>query len=326
MDHHRQAIRTGAAVLILAVIFRLAGGGFFRPLGSPGMLSFFLYLQTGRVVRPQETPPSTSLPDPPVPPASLPAMGPEVPVFSPEDLSLVEMSYNCDYRPALEPLLLEPLAWDLTGSSPKVLILHTHATECYTPAPGEDYQAEGYRTLDENFNMISIGKEVARVLEAGGITVIHDTTLHDYPDYNQSYVNARKTVQKWLEIYPDICMVLDIHRDAAGEGSNQLITTGTVGGQASSQLMVVSGTDSAGNYFPDWQRNLGLALKLTALLEQRDPGLTRPVWLREHRFNMDLTPGSLIVEVGAAGDTHDQAMLAANALARAVLTLAKGSQ
>ena len=40
---------------------------------------------------------------------------------------------------------------------------------------------------------------------------------------------------------------------------------------------------------------------------------------------MDLTAGSLIVEVGAAGDTLPEAILAANALARAVLTLLNSS-
>ncbi len=323
MDHHRQSIRTGAAVLLLAVVIRLAGGGFFQP--NPAVLSFFLYLQTGRTVQAPTVP---TVPTATAPLPTVPALAPDLPAFSAEDLDLVELRYSCDYRPELAPLLVSPLRWDLTGDSPKVLILHTHATESYTQVPGETYQeAHGpYRTLDENYNMISVGKEVARVLEAGGISVIHDTTLHDYPDYNQSYNNARKTIQAWLEEYPDICLVLDIHRDAAGEGTDQLVTAGTVGGQASSQLMLVTGTDFTGNYFPDWEQNLALALKLTALLEQQDPGLTRPVTLREHRFNMDLTPGSVIVEVGAAGDTHSQAMLAANALARAVLLLAKGSK
>ena len=41
---------------------------------------------------------------------------------------------------------------------------------------------------------------------------------------------------------------------------------------------------------------------------------------------MDLTPGSLIVEVGAAGDSHGEAMLAANAFARSVLALMRGSE
>ena len=173
--------------------------------------------------------------------------------------------------------------------------------------------------------MLSIGDEVARLLEAGGIRVIHDRTVHDYPSYNDSYGNARWTIQRQLEEHPEICLVLDIHRDAADSTDGQLVTVGNIDGQRSAQLMMVVGTDTTGNYHPNWQENLSLALKLSAVLEQSDPGITRPISLREHRFNMDLTPGSLIVEIGAAGNTHAEAMLAAGALARGVLLLANGT-
>jgi len=121
-------------------------------------------------------------------------------------------------------------------------------------------------------------------------------------------------------------MVLDIHRDAgAGENGYQLSTSATVGGQSSAQVMVVIGTDASGNTHPNWRTNLALALKLTAQLERNHPGVTRPVYLRQERFNMDMTPGSLLVEVGASGDTHEEAILAANALARGILQLARGT-
>ena len=108
------------------------------------------------------------------------------------------MIYGCDDRPDLSQLLTSPLSWDLTADAPAVLIVHTHATECYTPAPGEDFVLSGnYRTLDERYNMVSIGAEIARVLTEGGIGVVHDTTAHDYPHYNQAYVNTRKTIQDY---------------------------------------------------------------------------------------------------------------------------------
>ena len=221
-----------------------------------------------------------------------------------------------------------PLNWDLTGDAPTVLIIHTHATESYTKSPGEDYEETvSYRTLDDRYNMVSIGAEVARVLTAGGISVLHDGGYHDYPSYNGSYANARMTIQEYLRQYPSIQLVLDIHRDASdGSDGSQLSTSATVGGQPSSQLLVMVGTDAQGNYHPNWQTNLALALKLSAQLERADPGVTRPVTLRGERFNTDLTAGSLLIEVGAAGDTHSQAILAANALARGILALAKGTQ
>ena len=332
MDHQRKALRWGAAVIVLSLTLRLFGGGFLPSVGQAlrdeRFLSLLVYLQTGRVVRyPQNVvPPRETVPPlPATPTVTVPE--PALPVFSAEDLALISVNYGCGYRPDLENLLLSPLDWDLTEEEPAVLIVHTHATEGYAKQPYEDYVENlPYRTLDERYNMVSIGDEVARVLESGGIRVIHDRSFHDDPSYNDSYGNARASIEYYLKQYPSIRMVLDIHRDASdGADGSQLVTVGTVGGQRSAQLMVVVGTDATGNYHPAWQQNLALALKLTAVLEQTDPGLTRPVNLRGERFNMDLTAGSLLIEVGGAGNTHAEALLAANALARGILALAKGT-
>ena len=237
------------------------------------------------------------------------------------------MIYGCNYRPDLETLLLSPLDWNLYGDEPAVLILHTHATESYTPTEDAAYTPSGdRRTLEEAYNMLSIGDQVAAILEAGGISVLHDRTLHDYPSYNGSYVSARNTIAEYLQQYPSIRMVLDIHRDAATtDAGTHLTTSATVNGAPSSQLMVVIGTDSTGNYHPNWQTNLALALKLTAQWERLSPGITRPIYLRAERFNMDMTPGSLLIEVGASGDTHAQAIQAAKILAQGILDLAMGT-
>ena len=238
------------------------------------------------------------------------------------------MIHGCHYYPDIESLLLSDLDWDLTDGRPAVLIVHTHATESYLQTPEARYEASGlFRTLDERYNLVSIGDEVARVLTEHGISVIHDRSFHDYPSYNGSYVSARESIAQYLARYPSIRMVLDLHRDASSSGpENPMTTHATVAGQSSAQLMMVIGTDYAGNYHPNWQTNLALALKLTSQLEDIAPGITRPVYLRQERFNMDMTPGSLLVEVGAVGNTHEEAMIAANILAQGIISLAKGTK
>ena len=328
MDRHRRVMRLCAAVIVISIALRLFGGGFFAGIREdPWVLSMLVYLQTGRIVRWYElSQPQTTVPETTVPPGTTdPA--PTLPVFSPGELSSVAVSYGCDYRPDVDALLRKPLHWNLKLDAPTVLIVHTHATEGYTRQPGETYEElYAYRTLDEDYNMVSIGAQVAQVLEEGGIRVIHDRTLHDAQSYNDSYSAARETIRKYLEQYPSIQMVLDIHRDASDGTGGQLTTVGTVGGEKSAQLMVVVGTDASGNHHPNWQENLALGLKLTAVLEQTDPGLTRPVNLRSQRFNMDLTAGSLLIEVGAAGNSHHEAVLAAQALGRAILALSGGME
>ncbi len=241
--------------------------------------------------------------------------------FSKEDISLIRLRNSTEYDPDLEKLLLQPLRWDLTGAEPTVLIIHTHTTESYT---GDYTSVESYRSLDAQRNMIAIGDEVARVLEMGGITVVHARTIHDYPDYNGSYAAARQTIQQYLEQYPSIVLVLDLHRDAASGDAGQLVTAATVGGQKSAQLMLVMGSHTATASHKNWEENLALGLKLSVVLEQEYPGITRPMLLRAKRYNLDLSTGSLLVEVGAAGNTLEEALIAANALAQGILTLKNG--
>jgi stage II sporulation protein P len=74
-----------------------------------------------------------------------------------------------------------------------------------------------------------------------------------------------------------------------------------------------------------WQSNMALAVKLTALLEKQNPGITRPISFRTQRFNQDLSPGALLVEVGAAGNSRQEALTAAKMLAQAIIFLSKGA-
>lgn len=321
----RRSLQVGAAAIGLAVAVRLVSGGVLAPLGQRigkwETASLLLYLETGRVVR--YTPEPIAAPTVPETVPTLPA-SPERVVFSQEDAELVDFKLEWDYSPDVESLLTQPLDWNLRQDAPTVLILHTHATESYS---GEEYaQSSAYRTLDEHYNMVSVGEELARLLEEAGIQVIHDTTLHDYPSYTGSYEEARQTVRRYLEAYPSIRLVLDLHRDAAeDENGNQVATTTRLPIGETAQLMLVLGSDAGGLEHPGWERNLALAVKLQAALEKQNPGITRPTRLTTQRYNQDLLPGMLLVEVGAAGNTRDQALLAMEPLSQAILTLVDGA-
>lgn len=335
MDQQRRTLRVCAAVIVCAVLLRLAGSGFFRPvvqtLGQPEIAAFLLYLETGRIVRPTSVPsdpPAATEGTAPAHGDTLPPQPEEKPVFAPEDSGLVGITYNCDYRPDIGALLTQPLSWDLTGSEPTVLILHTHTTESYTKAAGQTYEeSSAFRTLDEAYNMLAIGDRVAQMLETGGISVLHDRTFHDYPSYSGSYAASRDTAAAYLEQYPSIQLILDLHRDAAEDGAgNQIATVAEADGQEAAQLMLVVGSDAGGLTHPNWQENLSLAVKLQAQLERLYPGLCRDMNFCAQRYNQDLLPGALLVEVGAAGNTQSQALAAAQALAEGILSLARGTE
>ena len=334
MELERQALKLGAAAIVCALILRLASN---LPsevksfLSGPEMTRIAILLHTGRLVRlPEEiTTPAISLTEPTEStqtdvPVTTPAET-AVAVFEEQDAALVSVNSYCGYETDLSALLQTPLSWDLTEAAPAVLILHSHGSESYVNLEGYR-ESSPHRTLDTDYNMVSVGTHLAELLEAGGVHVIHDTTLHDYPSYNASYGNARESMADYLSRYPGICLVLDLHRDAVelSDGTQKKFTVATPQGEAA-QLMMVVGTDASGLDHPDWPSNMALAVKLHAQLEKLVPGSCRPISFRSQRFNQDLSSGALIVEVGAAGNTHQEALLGAELLAQAILSMAGGT-
>lgn len=249
--------------------------------------------------------------------------------FSGQDAQKASLRYasDCAYRPDVQALVQQKLDWDLSGEGPRVLILHTHGSESYTKAPGQSYQESSeYRTLDKDYNVVALGDALAALLEQAGIRVLHDRQLHDYPSYNSAYSNSRKSAADYLKQYPTIQVVLDLHRDAVllSDGS-QYAPTVMVEGKKVAQLMMVVGSNASGMEHPNWQENLAAALKLQVLLEKAAPGITRPTILRAQRFNHDLSQGAMIVEIGAAGNSLEQAMAAVPILAQGIIGLMHGA-
>ena len=246
-----------------------------------------------------------------------------IPVFGESQQELVQV--NADWPVDTLELLRQPLTWDLMGEEPTVLILHSHATESYEKE-AQYTETSPYRTLDTDYNMVSVGARVAEILEAEGIRVIHDRTLHDYPSYNDAYGNARSAITDTLAEYPSVCLILDLHRDAAEDTvGNQKVSTVLVDDEPCANLMLVMGSDKGSLSYPNWERNLALAVKLQAQLEQTYTGLCKPIKLVTSRYNQDLSTGALLVEVGTAGNTHAQAIRAAEYLAEGIVALAKGA-
>lgn len=212
------------------------------------------------------------------------------------------------------------LALAPASEGPQILIVHTHATEAYTP-DGEDVYLpsdENTRTLDESHNVIRVGDEMVKVFTEMGLSVLHDRGTYDYPQYAGAYSRSGPAVKDYLERYPTIKLVLDIHRDAlVGNDGTVYKAVTTVDGTKTAQVMLVIGTDAGGAKHPDWEDNLALACKLQRALDTLYPTLARPMTLRQSAYNQELSPGSLLVEVGSHGNTLQEALSGARYFARA---------
>ena len=321
MTLRKRCLYIGTTFIFCAVILRLAVGVGF--LDDDQVARLLTYFYTGKLVTiaHQETQPTENEETKPI----------HQEREDPLQISLqaglsIEYKNETGREISLETLLKTPLSWDLTGEKPCVLIVHTHGTESYKNT-GQYTPSDPYRTLEEGHNMLAVGDYLAEMLIAGGISVIHNRTLHDYPTYSTAYTKARETIRKHLESNPNICLVLDLHRDAVEDGKgNQLAFTATDGSKNAAKLELIVGTDAGGQHHPNWQKNAALAVKLQTVLEGEFPGICRPVVFRSSRYNQDLTNGSLIVEVGAAGNTMQEALGSVEVLAKAIIKLAHGTE
>lgn len=217
------------------------------------------------------------------------------------------------------------LALDETAE-PQVLIYHTHATESFM-LENRDYYTEGdaARSTDTSINMVAVGDKLRTQLEAAGIGVLHDKTLHDYPSYNGSYTASAKTIKSYLQKYPSIKIIIDVHRDALGGGGNDKTKlVAEINGKTAAQVMLVMGSQTGVvTTYPDWKENLHLAMRLQQTMESMYPSLARPILLASKKYNQNLSKGAMLLEVGTDANTLEEALYSAELVGNALAALLK---
>ena len=206
---------------------------------------------------------------------------------------------------------------------PQVLIFHTHATESYEPYDSENYDMRNtWRSTDNTNNMIVVGDALEQALKDAGIGVIHDRTQHDYPSYNGAYERSAETIKSYLEKYPTIKVALDVHRDAIQREEDLIVKpTIEVDGKKAAQLMIITGSDDGTMNVPKWRENLRFAASLQDAIEQDTPQLTRPIFFCYRKYNMDLTTGSLLLELGSNANTLDESVYTAQLVGKSLARL-----
>lgn len=198
------------------------------------------------------------------------------------------------------------LNFDLDFDKKNVLIFHTHTCESYTSSENFNYeQPDGFRTTDLNFSVSRVGDELEEYLKSYDINVYHDKTYHDYPTYSGSYGRSLVTVQNILNYSFNSDIVIDIHRDAIEDST--YAPKVKIGDEYASQLMFVIGTNDSGLEHDNWIQNLKFACIVQKKANELYPGLFKPIILRSSRYNQHLAKCACIIEVGATGNTLDEA-------------------
>ena len=231
-------------------------------------------------------------------------------------------------------LIKKAQSFEIDPDEPLVLVLHTHTTEAYYTVP-EDFineNAFGYydpnndspRSDDPQKSVVSVGEEFCRVLGENSIPSVHCTRIND-GDFNKSYTQSYYTALEYLEKYPSVKYVIDIHRDSIiRDNGDKLCPVSIINGEEAAQVMLVMGTDESGYSHPQWRVNMANALLFKEKMDEMYPGLSRPIYVRDVRFNQHISTGAMLLEMGSCGNTLSQARKSAALCARALAAAIKG--
>ncbi len=219
--------------------------------------------------------------------------------------------------------------------SPTVLVIHTHGTECYfekDDAMNVYYTSNGTtvtayynedtvktRTEDTEKNVVKVGEVFCEELEKRGIKTIHCKEMFDKDDYNSAYSLSGEAIKKYLEQYPEIQLVIDIHRDSlVSEDLVKIKTVAENTDMGCAQVMIVAGSDAGGASYKNWERNLSLDLIIKKVMDSKYPSLSRPIFLRGARYNQHLSYASFLLEIGTCANTLEEATKAAKLSAECI--------
>jgi len=183
-------------------------------------------------------------------------------------------------------------------------IYNTHNSECYAGDGGPE------RRTGENGDVVTVGETLKKDLEKDGIGSVHSLQIHDAVDFMKAYSKSVKTATQMIADYPNMKILLDIHRDGFPSGVPK--RTVLVKGQQVTQVLVIIGKMN-----PHWQKNEALAKELMALGEKKYPGLfsAKISYADDARYNQHLSDGGLLLEFGSQNNTLAEANGAADAVA-----------
>lgn len=170
-----------------------------------------------------------------------------------------------------------------------VAIYHTHSAESYVPTDGTE-------SKPANGGIFQVGDALAAKLREKGINVLHDKTPHEPRDAN-AYKRSRRTATKLLQKRP--AAIIDVHRDGVPDPE---FYRGEVAGTPVTKVRLVVGRQNG-----NMQANLDFAKRVKAYMDKAYPGLIRGIFVARGNYNQDLTPRSLLIEVGTHTNSRERA-------------------
>lgn len=212
---------------------------------------------------------------------------------------------------------------DKDKTKPVVLVYHTHTSESYQIAENNFY-SNSLAAEPATLGIVRAGDALCSKIESYGYEVIHDSTVYD-TSYSGAFERSRKNVSDILRANPSIQIVIDLHRDSITRKDGSKVKTVTeIGDKKVAQIQIITGCeDGAVTEFPNWEKNLTFALKLQKNISDFNPKAVRPLLFCARKYNMDLVPCALNIEIGTDANTVREAVYSAEILGSSIAEIIK---
>lgn len=195
----------------------------------------------------------------------------------------------------------------LTGES-LVCIYNTHTGETYSLTDGVE------RLEGRQGGVVTVAAALQEALENSyGIKVARSDKIND-ANYNTSYIESEKTARELLAANPNTGVIIDIHRDS-GKTREQSVVN--IDGQSLAPVLFIVGSDTR-KAFPAWRENYAFAVELSDKINEKYPGLSLGVRVKDGVYNQSLHPRAVLLEVGTTNNSCEEAVRTARLVAGAV--------
>lgn len=169
-----------------------------------------------------------------------------------------------------------------------IAIYHTHTDESYVPTDGRS-------SIKANGGIYQVGEAMASKFRQLGVPTIHDRTPHD-PHDAMAYDRSRRTAANLLKRRP--LALIDVHRDAVPreEYADQINNT-----EVTKVQLVV------GRQNPNRAASDAFAKQIKATVDKKYPGFVKGIFYGRGKYNQDLAPRLILLEVGAHTNSRQAA-------------------
>ncbi len=189
---------------------------------------------------------------------------------------------------------------------PIIYIYNTHQSENYNPGTLKEYN------ITPTVYMASI--MLQKALEKEGIySVVEETNMKDLLNinnwsYSNSYEASRLLIENVKKEHPSIKYFIDIH-------SHSISGTAEINDKVYAKLMFVVGLLNE-----NYQSNESLIMRIQNYLTENYQNVMKNIYyVKNGRYNQDLDPNIMLIEVGGKENKIDEVYNSINIIAEAII-------